>query len=99
LVRAIVGGDAANVSRLLAASPGLVNARAEQRGWLGQIEHYLYVSDTALHIAGARYRDDLARKLVRVGADLSAPNRRWAPPLDYAADGIVRMVEQRGATR
>jgi Ankyrin repeats (3 copies) len=88
LVQAIVAGDAATASRLLAASPGLVNARAEQGDYLGQIAHYVYVRDTALHIAAAGYRDDLARELVRAGTDVSAPNRRGAHPLHYAADGL-----------
>jgi ankyrin repeat protein len=88
LVRAIVAGDAATASQLLAASPRLVNARAEQGSYLGQIAHHVYVRDTALHIAAAGHRDGLARELVRAGADVTAPNRRGAQPLHYAADGL-----------
>src|SRR5690348_10875925 len=88
LIQAIVDGDAATLSQLLAASPELVTARAEEGAYLEEIEHWLYVSDTALHIAAAAHRDDLARRLVRAGADVSAPNRRGAQPLHYAADGL-----------
>jgi ankyrin repeat protein len=88
LVRAIVDGDAATVSRLLAASSQLASARAEQGAYLDQIEHHLYAGDTALHIAAASYRHDLARRLVGAGAEPSARNRRGAQPLHYAADGV-----------
>ncbi len=88
LVQAIVAGDPATASRLLATSPNLVTAHAELEEYLWPIEHYLYVGDTALHIAAAGYRDDLARALIRAGADVSAANRRGAQPLHYAADGL-----------
>jgi hypothetical protein len=88
LVRAIVSDDVSTVSKMLAASPGVVNAEAEQNEYLGRIEHYLYVGDTALHVAAAGYRDDLARALVQTGADVTASNRRGAQSLHYAADGL-----------
>ncbi len=43
--------------------------------------------DTALHIAAAAYRTDLAQRLVAAGADVRARNRRGAEPLHYAATG------------
>jgi ankyrin repeat protein len=88
LVKAIVDGDGAAASQLLAASPELVNGRAREGAYLEEIDHWLYVRDTALHIAAAAHRVDLARKLVRAGADVTAPNRRGAQPLHYAADGL-----------
>ena len=76
LVRAVAAGDAASTHELLAASPGLAITRAEHAAtrqhpndyYFDEIEHYLYVGDTALHVAAAGYRHDLARSLVRRGA-------------------------------
>ena len=59
LVRTIVAGDAVAASRLLAASPALASARLEEGAtrqsprpcFLGEIRHYLYAGDTALHVA------------------------------------------------
>ena len=95
LVRAIVVGDTATVSQLLAASPGLATVSAEDGAtrqnatayYLGEIGHYLYAGDTALHVAGAAYRRDPAGRLVDEGADIHAKNRRGAEPLHYAVDG------------
>jgi Ankyrin repeats (many copies) len=96
LVRAIVAGDATTASELLVASPHLATAHAEQAAtrqnakdyYFEEIEHYLYVGDTALHIAAAGYRDDLSRRLVHGGAVVRAKNHRGAEPLHYAADGM-----------
>jgi hypothetical protein len=95
LVRAIVADDIATTSRLLAASGSLASARAEEGAtrqqakahFLDEIEHYVYAGDTALHIAAAAYRPPVIRKLIAMGADLGARNRRGALPLHYAADG------------
>jgi ankyrin repeat protein len=96
LVRAIVAGDAAATSRLLTASPALASARfgdgASRQSaatyYFDEITHYLYAGDTALHIAAAAYRAEIARKLITMGADVRARNRRGAEPLHYAADGV-----------
>jgi len=40
-----------------------------------------------LHAAAAGYRVEIARELLRHGADVAARNRRGAQPLHYAADG------------
>jgi hypothetical protein len=84
--RAVVAGDAATASRLLAASPGLASACLEQGAarhgpegyFLDEIKHYLYAGDTALHVAAAAYRDEIARKLIAAGANVRAKNRRAA---------------------
>lgn len=55
--------------------------------FLAAVRHHLYAGDTALHIAAAAYRQDLAEALVAKGADVRARNRRGAEPLHYAADG------------
>jgi len=88
LFRAIVAGDAAKASQLVKRSPRLVSeaARAGDR-YVRAIGHYIYGGDTALHIAGAAYRADIAKTLVSSGADVGARNRRGAEPLHYASDG------------
>jgi len=95
LVRAIAADDAAAAEALLAASPDLARACA-QRGatrqdaadhFLADIGHYVYAGDTALHVAAAGHRPEIARSLIRRGADVAARNRRGAQPLHYAADG------------
>jgi ankyrin repeat protein len=55
--------------------------------FLGAIRHYVYSGDTALHIAAAAHRRELAESLVTRGADVRARNRMGAEPLHYAADG------------
>jgi hypothetical protein len=95
LVRAIARGDIETVSRMLMDSPDLATAsvetgatRADAKAYfLDEINHYVYRGDTALHVAAAAYRPDLVQQFVRLGADVSAGNRRGAQPLHYAADG------------
>ena len=49
-----------------------------------------YAGDTALHIAAAGYRVEIARLLLAAGADTcSAGNHRSSQPLHYAADGYL----------
>jgi Ankyrin repeats (many copies) len=96
LVRAIVVDDEATASRLLDASGWLARVRAEEGAtrqeatdyFLDEIEHYLYAGDTALHIAAAAHRPPIIRKLIAMGAEVDARNRRGAQPLHYAADGV-----------
>src|SRR5215475_9579589 len=96
LVQAIAAGDAAAARTMLAAAPELARERArkgasrqeETPHWLDAIQHYLYVGDTALHIAAAAYQKDIAVDLIARGADVRARNRRGAEPLHYAADGV-----------
>jgi hypothetical protein len=47
-----------------------------------------YIGDTALHIAAAVYAAEIAEKLIALGADVHARNRRGAQPLHYAAVGL-----------
>src|SRR5437879_6339720 len=94
LVEAIVSGDAAAASRLLATSPDLARGRvregatrvAAKEHFFKEIAHYLYGGDTALHAAAAAYRTEITRQLIAAGADVHAKNRRGAEPLHYAAD-------------
>ena len=96
LVRAIVTNDSGAAWRLLAATPTLAHAQFAQGAtrqaakayYLHEIEHYLYAGDTALHMAAAAYQTEITRKLVTMGADVRARNRRGAEPLHYAVDGV-----------
>jgi hypothetical protein len=96
LVRAVVADDMATASGLLARSPALARAcvthgatrRNAKAYYRDQIAHYLYAGDTALHIAAAGYRYEIAQMLIAAGANVRARNRRGAEPLHYAADGM-----------
>ena len=96
LVSAIIDGDTARVSRLLAASLSLVRARFQagatrqetKEYFLEQIGRYIFAGDTALHIAAAAYQTQIARSLLAAGADVHARNRRGAEPLHAAAVGL-----------
>jgi ankyrin repeat protein len=95
LVRAIVRDDGPEVAKLLEASPILAReclAVGATRGaapdfYFGEINHYLIAGDTPLHAAAAGYRNDIARALIKNGANVNAENRRGATPIHYAADG------------
>ena len=95
LLKAIASADDAATVGLLAASTSLARAALKTGAtrataadyYLSEIGHYVYSGDTALHVAAAAYRPDLVLKLVNLGADVSAKNRRGAEALHYAADG------------
>ena len=95
LFRAIAAGDDTHVTRLLAANPSLASEpvrtgasrTAAAPFFLEQIKHHIYAGDTALHVAAAAYRANIARDLVARGARVRARNRRGAEPLHYACDG------------
>ena len=93
--RAVAAGDVGTASQLLAASPDLARVclgqgatRQEAKEYfLDEIGHYVYRGDTALHVAAAAYRHEIARELIAAGADVHARNRRGAEPIHYAVDG------------
>ena len=98
LMNAIAAGETTRCIDLLAAEPGLAKA-AEGKGatraeasanFLTAVGHYIYAGDTALHIAAAAYDVEIANRLIALGADVRARNRRGAEPLHYAADGNPR---------
>jgi hypothetical protein len=96
LIKAIAAGDDALALGMLRTTPALARstlARGASRKnasdhYLDAIAHYAYSGDTALHLAAVAYRRDVAKRLVGLGADIRARNRRGAEPLHYAADGL-----------
>jgi hypothetical protein len=94
LVRSIVAGDSAKVREIVTASPGLVrmpaiigaSRQSASEYFFPEIRHYLYGGDTALHIAAAAFKFELAQFLIDHGANCAAKNRRGAEPLHYASD-------------
>jgi hypothetical protein len=94
LVDAIVLGNTASAREILKVSPGLVkksavtgaSRAAASNYFYTEIRHYFYAGDTALHMAGAGFRFEIAQMLIDLGANCSAKNRRGAEPLHYASD-------------
>jgi ankyrin repeat protein len=94
LVRLIASHDTARIHRLLAATPVLAktavlvgaSAQESKEYFFESIQHYVYAGDTALHMAAASHDAPLCERLIALGADVAARNRRGAQPLHYAAD-------------
>lgn len=94
LIASIASGDTGQALELVAAHSDLARrsattgaSRADaSRYFFPQIRHYLYAGDTALHIAAAGFRFEIAQALIEHGADSTAKNRRGAEPLHYASD-------------
>jgi ankyrin repeat protein len=91
LLRAILDDDRATVRELITADPSLVSSRiSEPKLYDSKIFHWMYVGDTALHLAAAGYRVEIVGLLLAAGADPnSAMNHRRSGPLHYAADGYI----------
>jgi hypothetical protein len=88
LFLAILHDDRLAARKLLKKNPGLsAGLMHEARLYF----HWLYVNDTALHLAAAGHRVAIVRMLLAAGADPnSALNHRHGRPLHYAADGNPR---------
>jgi hypothetical protein len=91
LLAAIVEDDRAKVKELLQRDGGLATCRIpEARLYQSKVFHWIYVGDTALHLAAAGYRLEIVRLLLAGGADPNAAsNHRRSSPLHYAADGYI----------
>jgi ankyrin repeat protein len=93
-VRLVVAGELEQVAERLTANPALaatsskIGATRQVSGsfFFADIAHYFYAGDTALHMAAAAFRRQVAALLLAHGADCRAKNRRGAEPLHYAAD-------------
>jgi hypothetical protein len=91
LFAAILDDDRAKVKKLLDSNPALAKRGvADEERHEARIAHWIYVGDSALHVAAAGYRVEIAKLLLDAGADSgSAKNRRSSQPLHYAADGYL----------
>jgi hypothetical protein len=91
LLQAILDDDYSRVAKLLKAERILALQQTEKpKLYQAKILHWLYVGDTALHLAAAGHRDRIAHALLSAGADSNAAaNHRRATPLHYAADGYI----------
>lgn len=91
LFDAILADDRAAVKAMLKAHPRLsASAVATEPRLDTGIAHWIYVGDTALHVAAAGYRVEIAKMLLADGADPNAAkNHRRSQPLHYAADGYL----------
>src|SRR5229473_185320 len=91
ILTAILDDDRPRVKKLLKADPGLATCLIDEaRLYESKILHWVYVGDTALHLAAAGYRVELVRLLLAAGADPnSTTNHRQSGPLHYAADGYI----------
>src|SRR3989442_2582972 len=91
ILTAILDDDRPRVRKLLKVDPRLATCLTDAaRLYESKIVHWIYVGDTALHLAAAGYRVELVRLLLAAGADPnSAKNHRQSGPLHYAADGYI----------
>jgi hypothetical protein len=91
LLKAIVEDDRSRVRSLLRADDRLATRLLDEaRLYESGIFHWLYVGDTALHLAAAGSRVGIVKLLLAEGADPNAAsNHRRSGPLHYAADGYV----------
>jgi hypothetical protein len=91
LLSAILKDDRVRAMQLLEKETDLaICAIDEPKLYKSKIFHWIYVGDTALHLAAAGYRVEIARLLLAAGADPNAVmNHRRSGPLHYAADGCI----------
>lgn len=91
LLNAIIDDDRTKVRGLLKKDALLAARLLEEEGrYELKIAHWIYEGDTALHVAAAGYRVEIAKMLLAAGADTNAArNHRRSQPLHYAADGYL----------
>src|SRR5664279_4722608 len=92
ILTAIVEDDRSALEELLKADSGLATRlTSTAKLYNSKIFHWIYVGDTALHLAAAGYRVEIVRLLLAAGADPNAAkNHRGSSPLHYAADGFIK---------
>jgi len=91
LLTAIVDDNRASVKDFLNKDPQLATCHIDEaKLYDAKIFHWIYVGDTALHLAAAGYRVEVVQLLLSAGADPnSIANHRRSSPLHYAADGYI----------
>src|SRR6266581_3043811 len=91
ILAAIVDDDRATVKAMLTRDLGLAKRRVgKPKLYESKIFHWLYAGDTALHLAAAGYRVEIAQLLLAAGSDPNAAgNNRDSSPLHYASDGYI----------
>src|SRR5438552_13050016 len=91
MLAAIVDDDVSAAKTLLGADAGLATRLIQKpKLYDSGIFHWIYVGDTALHLAAAGHRIEIIRLLLEAGADPNAAaNHRRSNPLHYAADGYI----------
>jgi len=91
LLEAIVADDRRGVEEMLRADNKLATRLIDEaKLYQSTIFHWIYVGDTALHLAAAGYRVEIVGRLLAAGADPNAArNHRHSGPLHYAADGYI----------
>lgn len=89
MLKAIVDDDRRTVEKLLKAEVKLATRLIQEaKLYRSKIFHWIYVGDTALHLAAAGYRVEIVGLLLVAGADPNAAqNHRQSGPVHYAADG------------
>lgn len=93
-IQLVTTGDTDQVSWSLSAHPEFATLAADKGAtredstpyFLANISHFIYAGDTALHMAAAAFKREVATLLVLHDADCRARNRMGAEPLHYAAD-------------
>src|SRR4030095_5268829 len=91
VLTAIVDDDRRAVKALLKSDGGLATRLIRKpKLYDSKIFHWIYMGDTALHLAAAGYRVEIVRLLLTAGANANAAtNHRRSSPLHYAADGFI----------
>jgi hypothetical protein len=89
LMRSIGTADRSAVTLLLDATPALATAQLSRADefFIAECGAQVYQDDTALHAAAFAYDTEVARRLVELGADVQARNRRGAEPIHAATIG------------
>src|SRR5205085_6553254 len=90
LLVTIAASDHRAALDLLDGTSQLATARVARRDefFLAERLAQVYEGDTALHAAAFSYDPEMARELVRRGANVRARNRRTAEPLHAAVLGV-----------
>lgn len=88
LINTIVADNRAKALELLKEEDSLALGLVSEGHYENRIAHWIYAGDTALHVAAAGHRVEIAKMLLDAGADVNtAWNHLQSRPLHYAADG------------